>query len=66
MGYNYWAILALDLFLIIFWLVSFAKSAAESADLDDVINFFDIPSYRYDGTYRNVLIVCAVFGAVQL
>ena len=29
--YNYWAILALDIFLVIFWLISFSLMAAEVA-----------------------------------
>lgn len=30
-SYNYWAILSLDIFMVIFWLVSFALAAAEVA-----------------------------------
>lgn len=30
-GYNYWAVLSLDIFLLIFWLISFALDAARVA-----------------------------------
>lgn len=38
-AYNYWAVLALDIFLIVMWLASFALLASEVAD------FFSIASY---------------------
>ena len=42
--YNYWAILGLDIFAIIFWLISFALLASEIAP------YFDTSYYYYDNT----------------
>jgi len=36
--YNYWAILGLDIFAVVFWLISFALLASEVAGLDDIVN----------------------------
>lgn len=30
-GYNYWAVLSLDIFLLMFWLIAFALDAARMA-----------------------------------
>ncbi|KAH8592277.1 hypothetical protein B0O99DRAFT_630188 [Bisporella sp. PMI_857] len=66
-GYNYWAILALDLFLIIFWLISFAKTAAEANSVENAFLYFG--DYLLRGPtarrWQNVLITCAVLGAFQ-
>ena len=43
--YNYWAVLGLDIFAIIFWLVSFALLASEIAPYFD--SYYD---YDYDNT----------------
>jgi hypothetical protein len=80
-AYNYWAILGLDIFLIVFWLISFALVASEaksyirfSAEPSDC-NFDYRSLYRREcfqyqntssSTYRNVLRVTAVFGAFEL
>lgn len=34
-SYNYWAVLSLDIFLLIFWLISFALLATEISVLSD-------------------------------
>lgn len=48
--YNYWAILGLDIFAIVFWLSSFALLASEVAD--NPLSYYDDTSdscYYYDG-----------------
>lgn len=63
--FNYWAIIALDLFLVIFWLISFAKDAAEANGFRWLTGF----GFVWVGpkrTWRNTLIVDSVFGAFQL
>ena len=80
-SYNYWAILGLDIFLVVFWLISFALVASEaksyvqfSAEPSDC-PFDDRSIHRREcfqyqntssSTYRNVLRVTAVFGAFEL
>jgi hypothetical protein len=39
-AYNYWAILGLDIFAIIFWLISFALLASEVAGYS-VVTYYD-------------------------
>ncbi|KAE8450133.1 hypothetical protein EG329_006914 [Mollisiaceae sp. DMI_Dod_QoI] len=46
--YNYWAFLGLDIFAIIFWLVSFAYLASEVAEYQ-IVTYDDTCSYYYYG-----------------
>lgn len=75
--YNYWPALGLDIFLVVFWLVSFALTASEAK------HYYQVSPYE-DGcfrkllrrqecfhttsssTYRDVLKAIAVFGAFEL
>jgi hypothetical protein len=67
--YNYWAILGLDIFLVIFWLCSFALLASEVAYI-----FAYGYSYRYSTSYAydailawaSCLAAAAGLGGVQL
>ena len=43
MLYNYWAILGLDIFAIVFWITSFSLLASEVATYSNLID-----SYSYD------------------
>ncbi|KAI1251308.1 hypothetical protein MGN70_005874 [Eutypa lata] len=47
-AYNYWAILGLDIFLLLFWLISFAVLAAQIAPY---ITYYSDYSDYYDGYY---------------
>jgi hypothetical protein len=70
--YNYWAVLGLDIFLVIMWLISFALTASNSSNFDSAYDFLSgfYGGVSYDGfnpkAYRNVLRVCAIFGAFEL
>ena len=69
--YNYWAILGLDITLVILWLIAFSLTASNSSNYDhyyDDSYYFDDVYYYYNNssTYRNVLRVCAIFGAFEL
>lgn len=63
-AYNYWAILALDIFLLLFWLISFAVLAAQVAATwaynDDYFDYYsdydDYFGYYYD--YSSTLTIC--------
>ena len=45
--YNYWAILGLDIFGVVFWLVSFALLASEVAAYEIVTYTYDTSSCNY-------------------
>jgi hypothetical protein len=66
-AYNYWALITLDVFLLIFWLISFAKDAAEASAYN---NWWLVDgTLFYTGinkTWRNALIAASVLGAFQL
>ena len=51
-AYNYWAILALDIFLLLFWLISFAVLTAQVANTwanyDDYLDYYDDYSDYFD------------------
>lgn len=55
-GYNYWAVLALDIFLLVFWLVSFAIMAADIAPFGDTREVCDI--YGYCLIMGDILFAC--------
>ncbi|GAP85341.1 putative integral membrane protein [Rosellinia necatrix] len=48
-AYNYWAILGLDIFHVIFWLISFALLASQAALLLDIGDYYDF--YYYGSAY---------------
>ncbi|KAI1282636.1 hypothetical protein F5Y07DRAFT_193787 [Xylaria sp. FL0933] len=64
-AYNYWAILGLDIFHVIFWLISFALLASQAAL---ILSYTD---YYYDGyyygytTYGSIAAAAAALGAVN-
>jgi hypothetical protein len=47
--YNYWAVLGLDIFAIVFWLISFSLLASEVAAYQIVTYSTDSCAYYYDG-----------------
>jgi hypothetical protein len=49
--YNYWAILGLDILLIVFWIISFSLVAARIAPYFGDVNTTAPCSYVYDYTY---------------
>jgi len=64
--YNYWAILALDIFLVIFWLCSFSLLASQvSLSYSFSYGYYD--SY-YDSTlaWASCLVGAAGLGGVEL
>lgn len=82
MAYNYWAILGLDVFAIVFWIVAFALLASEVAPFSTVtpsclyyLYGFCVSKKRDIGlakrnfslvTYRNVLAAAAGLGGLEL
>ena len=64
--YNYWAILGLDIFLIIFWLISFSVTASNGASYFWVNRYYFNDKNYNSITYRNVLRATAVFRAIEL
>lgn len=70
-AYNYWAILGLDIFLIVMWLASFALLASEVSILYYYLNGFDSYFYSnyvtdYASSVPACLAVAAALGGVQL
>jgi hypothetical protein len=65
-AYNYWAIIALDIFLIVFWLISFAKGAAEANHYRWLSDFDGWAGVGQSRTWWNTLVADAVLGADQL
>ncbi|RYO95171.1 hypothetical protein DL766_004200 [Monosporascus sp. MC13-8B] len=50
-AYNYWAILGLDIFLLVFWLASFALLAAQVAPLLSYYSYYSSTYSEYYGYY---------------
>jgi len=46
--YNYWAILGLDIFAIVFWIISFSLLGSEAAAFQ-IFNYSDSCIYSYAG-----------------
>jgi membrane protein implicated in regulation of membrane protease activity len=74
--YNYWAIMGLDIFGVIFWLSSFITMAVEASNFG-TFNFYDyyfVKRYatlvKRDTTnahtYKNVMAATAAMGALEL
>ncbi|KAI0388487.1 hypothetical protein F5Y17DRAFT_202169 [Xylariaceae sp. FL0594] len=58
-AYNYWAILGLDIFHVIFWLIAFALMASRAA-------MFGVYSYYYDvATFSAIAAAAAGLGGVE-
>ena len=75
--YNYWAILALDIFAVVFWLSAFILTAVEAARFKDRVDgayhryysYYKRDLARRDtsvSTYRNVFAATAAMGALEL
>ncbi|KAI8623995.1 hypothetical protein F5Y19DRAFT_342545 [Xylariaceae sp. FL1651] len=65
-AYNYWAILGLDIFHVIFWLISFALLAAQAAYIFAYVN--DVLGYYYEDvgdTYGAIVAAAAGLGGVE-
>ena len=74
-AYNYWVVLSLDRFLVIFWLISFALTASEAEQYNQLSAYDCLDRLMrrqgcfYDtslSTHRNILRVTAAFGAFEL
>lgn len=71
-GYNYWAILALDIFALIFWLISFALMAAQVAPFADgftTCGVYVCTTYALEGVYLTLFACMATvagLGGVEL
>ncbi|RFU32237.1 hypothetical protein B7463_g4113, partial [Scytalidium lignicola] len=79
--YNYWAILGLDIFAVVFWIISFSLLASEVAQYSWVVDSYTSCSYYYgycvkkrDGlqkrttdiyTYRNAMAAAAGLGGLE-
>jgi hypothetical protein len=80
--YNYWAILGLDIFAIVFWIISFSLLASEVAAYK-IVTYTDYCAYYYYGycvkkrsleeratdgvyTYRNSMAAAAGLGGLEL
>jgi hypothetical protein len=48
--YNYWAIFAVELFVLIFWLCSFALTASKVALIAQSSSYYDSSDYTTDGS----------------
>lgn len=71
-GYNYWAVLALDIFAIVFWIASFALLASQVAPWMNgytVCDYYECVTYALTGTDLTVaacLCAAAGLGGVEL
>lgn len=81
-AYNYWAILGLDIFAVVFWVISFPLLASEVGDYtvvtDDCVYEFDGYCYKKrwlslekrdttnPTTYRNAMAAAAGLGGLEL
>lgn len=70
-GYNYWAVLALDIFAIIFWVASFALLASQIAPYMNgytVCDYYECDTYALTGdelTFGACLCAAAGLGGVE-
>lgn len=55
--YNYWAVLALDIFLVVFWLSSFGLLASQAAYLLDSSAVCDYYGYCYSSAPTGVYLI---------
>ncbi|ORY70205.1 uncharacterized protein BCR38DRAFT_319823, partial [Pseudomassariella vexata] len=57
--YNYWAVMALDIFLLIFWLISFALLASQIAPVFDSYTSCDAYDYCYSYSLTDAELIYA-------
>ncbi len=77
-AYNYWAVLGLDILVVIFWLISFAVTPSDAGQYNQLLGVYNDCSEELDGycghnfedlsskTFWNVLRATALFGAFEL
>ncbi|PSR87419.1 hypothetical protein BD289DRAFT_432355 [Coniella lustricola] len=66
-GYNYWAVLVLDILSVIFWLVSFALMAARVAPFAggiEVCGIYECVTYALEGDYLTLFACCAAVAGI--
>ncbi|KAI0151587.1 hypothetical protein GGR57DRAFT_470787 [Xylariaceae sp. FL1272] len=63
-AYNYWAILGLDIFLVLFWLISFAVLASQAAAVLSVASYYDGDYVAISNTFGGILAAAAGIGAL--
>lgn len=64
-SYNYWAIMALDIFHVLFWLISFGLLAAQAAALFVLGDDYYYSDSDYFNTLGAIAAAAAALGAVQ-
>lgn len=71
--YNYWAVLGLDIFLVLFWLISFALLAAQIApymagytSCDYYGDCYSVTLSDAEKTYAGALAAAAGIGGLEL
>lgn len=52
-AYNYWAVLAFEIFLFIFWLASFALMAVTAAAVFLIGHYWDDDDYSWEDYYED-------------
>lgn len=62
--YNYWAVLSLDIFLVIFWLISFGLLASEVAYLSSYLGYYG--ATVGDGIFVAILAAASGIGGLEL
>lgn len=71
-SYNYWAVLSLDIFALIFWLISFALMAAQTAPFSDgfiICGSLECIYYSLDGIFLTIFACMATvagLGGIEL
>lgn len=71
-GYNYWAVLGLDVFALLFWLISFGLMAATVAPFADGFTFcgvYTCTTYSLEGPFLTLfaaMATVAALGGVEL
>ncbi len=68
--YNYWAVLSLDIFMVIMWLCSFALLASAVAIWASFVDTYYVGFYLYEDGYSKAwigaLAGAAAIGAIEL
>lgn len=65
-SYNYWAVLALDIFLLIFWLIAFALLATETYLVSEFDYYCNAGLCSFTDLGQGVVAAAAGIGGVQL
>lgn len=66
-GYNYWAVLILDILSVVFWLVSFALMAARIAPFADgivICGVYECITYALEGDYLTLFACSAAVAGI--